>query len=233
MRIGLSCGVNRNVTPLRSSKTALTTTPVLAIPDMNQPFIIQTDASGYAMGGSLEQVQNGKRRVIAYMSKKFTPVENRWPPYERELFAIYSACKAWRHYIAGADIKIESDHKPLIWLKSQKTLSRKQANWVTFLEEFNFIIDYVPGKDMLVADPLSRRPDLDDQKHVDGDPKINYHAINDQQGRWVLRPSVFSKSPTNMARLMLTRCLTNIRLNCPGEGNTTFTKHHCLESTVS
>lgn len=54
-------------------KEALTTTPVLAVPDMNQPFFVTTDAYGFAMGGSLEQMQNGKRRVIAYMSKKFTP----------------------------------------------------------------------------------------------------------------------------------------------------------------
>lgn len=165
-------------------KEALTSTPVLAIPDMNQPFFVTTDASGFAMGGALEQLQNGKRRVIAYMSKKFTAVETRWSPYERELFAIFSACKAWRHYIAGARVVIESDHKPLIWLRSQKTLSRKQANWMTFLEEFSFVINYVPGKDMAVADPLSRRPDHE---------VINYHAIDEQRCRWVLHPDLFQQ----------------------------------------
>jgi hypothetical protein len=57
-------------------KKALTTTPVLAVPDMDKPFFVTTDASGYAMGGSLEQMQDGKRRVIAFMSKKFTALLN-------------------------------------------------------------------------------------------------------------------------------------------------------------
>jgi len=67
-----------------SLKKALTTTPVLAVPDMDIPFFVTTDASGYAMGGSLEQLQNGKRRVIVFMSKQLTAQENRWSPYERE-----------------------------------------------------------------------------------------------------------------------------------------------------
>jgi hypothetical protein len=154
-------------------KKALTTTPVLAVPDMDKLLFVETDASGYAMGGSLEQVQDGKRRVIAFMSKKFTAQENRWSPYERELFAIHEAMRVWRHYVAGAKVVIESDHKPLIWLKSQKTLSRKHANWMTFLE-------------MAVADPLSRRPDHEEaasQEQEAASQELNsmnlhYHAVD-------------------------------------------------------
>lgn len=182
-------------------KEALTTTPVLAVPDMDKPFFVTTDASGYAMGGSLEHMQDGKRRVIAFMSKKFTAQENRWSPYERELFAIHEAMRVWRHYVAGAKVIIESDHKPLIWLKSQKTLSRKQANWMTFLEEFQFVINYVPGKEMAVADPLSRRPDHEEAASQEQDAasqelnsmNLHYHAVDKQQGRWVMEPSLFKQ----------------------------------------
>ena len=88
--------------------------------------------------------------------------------------------------MAGAKVVIESDHKTLIWLKSQKTLSRKQANWMTFLEEFQFVINYVPGKEMAVADPLSRRPDHEEaasQEQEAASQELNsmnlhYHAVD-------------------------------------------------------
>ena len=179
-------------------KTIMTSTPILAIPDMNLPFVVQTDASGFAIGGALMQVQKGKRRVIAYMSKKLSDTESRWPPYERELFAIYFACKLWRHYLQGSEVTIESDHKPLIWLKTQKALSRKQSNWMTFLEEFRFAIEYLPGKHMDIGDPLSRRPD-----HLN---HLNYIAKSGAQGRWVLNPSIFDQIDKNYGPFDLDAC---------------------------
>ena len=57
---------------------------------------------------------------------------------------------------------------------------------MTFREEFSFVINYVPGKDMAVADPLSRRPDHETIE-------LNYSAIHEQQCRWVLHPELFKQ----------------------------------------
>ena len=214
-------------------KKALTTTPVLAVPDMNKPFFVTTDASVYAMGGSLEQMQDGKRRVIAFMSKKFTKQENRWSPYERELFAIHEAMRVWRHYVAGAKVIIESDHKPLIWLKSQKTLSRKQANWMTFLEEFQFVINYVPGKEMAIADPLSRRPDHEEAAAEEqaGAQELNsmhlhYHATSNQQGRWVMQPNLFRQIDAEYGPFDNDAFSDEHMAQLNGEGESDFYKTH-------
>jgi len=51
----------------------LTTTPVLALPNSTDPFILDTDASDFAIGAELIQVQDGKERVIAYGSYILTP----------------------------------------------------------------------------------------------------------------------------------------------------------------
>ena len=188
-------------------KTLLTSAPILALPDMNKPFILQTDASGFAIGGALMQEHKGKRRVVAYMSKKLSPTESKWCPYEREMFAIFHACKTWRHYIAGSELSVESDHKPLIWLKTQKTLSRKQANWMTFLEEFKFAINYLPGKQMEVGDPLSRRPDHNNYiKQLRTEFDLNYIARGQNRGRWVLNPSIFAQLEQQLGTFDLDAC---------------------------
>lgn len=140
-------------------------------------------------------------------------------PYERELFAIHQAMKAWRHYVAGSRIIIESDHKPLIWLRSQKELSRKQANWMTFLEEFQFVINYVPGKEMMVADPLSRRPDHEPSS---SSPEINYHSVDRLQFRWVLRPNIFDQLNDIYGPFDNDAFSDNYTAQLPGEGVADF-----------
>ena len=141
-------------------KIALTTDPVLALPDMDQPFIVQTDASLRAIGAVLMQQRGDNRAVIAYHSRKFTPVEQRWPTHERELFGFVAAAKKWRHYLHGNKVSFEGDHKPLVWLKTQKHLTSKQARWLEVLEELDYTITYVPGKKLTVPDAVSRRPDF-------------------------------------------------------------------------
>ena len=143
-----------------SLKLAMTTAPVLTLPDMTKPFIVQTDASLRALGAALMQQHDKGRKVVAFLSKKFTPTETRWPTHERELFAFVHAFKKWRHYLHGSSVSLEGDHKPLTWIKTQKTLSGKQARWLQTLEEIDYTVNYVPGKELVVPDAISRRPDL-------------------------------------------------------------------------
>ena len=55
----------------------------------------------------------------------------------------------------GADVSYEGDHKPLAWIKTQKTLSQRQARWLELLESFNWTFKHVPGKDLVVPDAIS------------------------------------------------------------------------------
>ena len=140
-------------------KDSLTSEPVVTLAKPNRPMIIQTDASDVALGGMLMQEDDeGQRRVVCYFSHKFTAAEKNWTVGERELFGLVFALRKFRHYLVGTPIRYENDHKPLQWLKSQATLSRRQMRWLETLESFSWEFNHIPGKD-LTADTLSRPPD--------------------------------------------------------------------------
>ena len=141
-------------------KSALMTAPVLILPIPDEPFVLQTDASNIALGGVLMQKKaDGNRGVVTFFSHKFTASERNWPVHERELFGLVFALKKFRHYLMGADVSYEGDHKPLAWIKTQKTLSQRQARWLELLESFNWTFKHVPGKDLVVPDAISRQPE--------------------------------------------------------------------------
>ena len=148
-------------------KAYLTAADVLATPNMSLPFIVRTDASDKAIGGSLHQIQNGEMRVIAYESKKLSAVAQKWPTTDREMFAFFHCFRTWRHYLQGSEmITLEGDHKPLTFLKTQKELNPKQARWLSFMEAFNYHIVYVPGVGHIGPDALSRTPLIGDLQNL-------------------------------------------------------------------
>jgi len=76
---------------------------VLAMPDHSKPFQIESDASKYATGAVLLQLDsNGDRHPVAFYSKTFSPAERNYDIHDRELLAIIWALEAWRHYIQGS-----------------------------------------------------------------------------------------------------------------------------------
>ena len=144
---------------VRCTKQAIQSAPVLALPNDNLPFVVQTDASGFAVGAVLQQDQGDGLRPIAFLSKKLLDAETRYPTHEKELLAIVHALKAWRHYLYGKPIRVLTDHHSLQRFQTQPQLSARQARWKDTFAEFNLTIEYVEGKHNVVADALSRRPD--------------------------------------------------------------------------
>jgi hypothetical protein len=152
--------------------------PTLAFYDASKELYVFTDASGYAVGGWLAQPTDGdhpypsplpkrakelddlpRLRPITYFSKKMLDAETRYPTHEQELLAVVRCFKANRHYLIGRHFRSFTDHESLIYLQEQPHLSRRQAGWVEFLQQFDFDIEYLPGKWNNVADVLSRNPD--------------------------------------------------------------------------
>lgn len=142
-------------------KEAVSQQPVLILPDPSLPYVVTTDASGYAVGAWLSQDQGHGLQPIAFLSKKMLPAERNYPVHEQELLAIVLALKEWRHYLSGVSftIRVVTDHKSLIYLRTQPHLSPRQTRWMELLDQFNFIIEYQEGKHNIVADGLSRRVD--------------------------------------------------------------------------
>lgn len=140
-------------------KQAIVEGPVLILPDPKLPFVVHTDASGYAVGAVLQQDQGHGLQPIAFLSKKMLPAETRYPVHEQELLAIITALGAWRHYLYGAKFVVRTDHKSLEHFKTQPLLSGRQSRWKDIIANFDFAIEYVEGKTNVVADGLSRRAD--------------------------------------------------------------------------
>lgn len=135
-------------------KQKLTTAPILGFPDYTLPFILEVDASIGGLGAVLSHLQNNRKKVIAYASRRLRKPEKNMENYssmELELF---------RSYLMGSTFTVYTDNNPLVYLKSAK-LGAVEQRWAAQLGLFNFEIRYRPGSSNKNADGLSRRPPND------------------------------------------------------------------------
>jgi hypothetical protein len=139
-------------------KEALISAPILAYPRAEGQFVFDTDASNFAIGCVLSQVQDGEERVVAYGSKSLSKAERNYCVTRRELLAIVVFLKKYKHYVGGSRVKVRTDHGSLRWLFSFKNPEGQLARWLEVLSRFDLDIEYRPGKKHQNADGLSRRP---------------------------------------------------------------------------
>ncbi|KAD3067011.1 hypothetical protein E3N88_34891 [Mikania micrantha] len=97
-------------------KVALSTSPVLALPDFTKTFVIETDASSKGLGAVLMQ----DNHPLAFISKGLSMKQQVMSVYEKELLAVLMAVKHWHHYLIAKHFIIETDHKSLKYLLDQK-----------------------------------------------------------------------------------------------------------------
>lgn len=131
-------------------KTMMTHAPVLSTPDFSIPFTLETDALASAIGAVL--LQQG--HPIAYYSKTLCPQLQYSSTYVRELYAITSVVRKWRHYLLGSSFIILIDHKSLKDLMSQVIQTPEQQNYLVKLLGYDYEIKYKPGSTNIVADAL-------------------------------------------------------------------------------
>lgn len=139
-------------------KKAMTTTPVLSIPDFTKPFVLETDASGYGIGVGLMQ----EGRPIAYMSKTLCPKNQALSVYEREFLAVVMVIQKWRNYLSGHKFIIRTDQQALKYLLDQKTMSPVQQKRITKLLGLDYDIQYRKGTENRAVDALSRMQQKED-----------------------------------------------------------------------
>ena len=104
-------------------KLAIATAPTLSVVNPHKPFVVETDASGTAVGVVL--LQDGC--PIAYGSKKLNDTQRNYSTYERELFAIVHALKTWQQYLYEATFEILFDHESIKRFLNQKDLKGRKA----------------------------------------------------------------------------------------------------------
>lgn len=142
-------------------KTSLTTAPVLSSPDFSKPFFLMCDASDVGIGSVLYQLEDGLEHPVAYMSKKLSKSQRKFSTTERELLAVLLGIDHFRYYLVGRHFTVITDHSSLVWLNNMKKPSPRLARWILQLSQYDFSIIHRKATGTVVADALSRIPEVD------------------------------------------------------------------------
>ncbi|XP_011670764.1 uncharacterized protein K02A2.6-like [Strongylocentrotus purpuratus] len=139
--------------------------------DVNKPTVLQVDASLQGLGATLLQDEKG----IAFASKALSDAETRYANIERELLAVVFGCERFHIFLYGKSFIVETDHKPLEMIQHKHLAAAppRLQRMLLRLQPYKLTIVYKPGKDVPVADCLSRRP-LGPPEHIHLDLQINF-----------------------------------------------------------
>ena len=163
-------------------KKSITDKITLTYFDDNKHVTLQVDASTRGLGAAL--LQDGK--PVAFASKALTDVETRYANIERELLAVVYGCERFHTYLFGRSFTVQTDHKPLesIHLKHLTSAPPRLQRMLLRLQPYDLKITYVPGKQMLLADALSRLSPEED--HPIEDMNIQIHEVYTQFSKEML-----------------------------------------------
>ena len=142
-------------------KKILASAPVLVLPA--KPFHVVCDASDFAIGCALMQFDHeGHERVVSYNTRKMKPAEKNYPVHDKGSLAMrYALIKFRVHLLGERTFALYTDHISLRTAMKSPHLSQQIPRWLSFFSEYNFVVHYKPGKNNILADALSRRPDYD------------------------------------------------------------------------
>ena len=151
-------------TSFEQLKGKLVEAPVLAYPDFDKEFTLETDASIHGLGAILSQVQKDmKLHPVAYASRALTPQEKRYAITGLEILAVVWAMRNFHSYLYWHDVTILTDHSAVKAVLGNTGGSYKHARWWTRvygagIQNVNII--YRAGRDNTNADAISRQPQL-------------------------------------------------------------------------
>ena len=139
-------------------KTMCVSTPILAYPNYQLPFILHTNSSTDGLGAVLYQKQDGKQRVIAYASRSVSKAESNYPAHKLEFLALkWAVCEKFHEYLYGSKpFEVYTDNNPLTYVLTSAKLDACGQRWVAKLANYNFSIKYRCGVSNTEADALSR-----------------------------------------------------------------------------
>ena len=135
-------------------KDILSHSPVLQFFDVKKPVRISCDASKSGLGAVLLQ----DNKPVAFTSRSMTDAETRYAQIEKELLAVVFGMERFHQFIYGQDVVVENDHHPLeqIMKKKLSAAPPRLQRMLLRLQQYNFKLEYKPGKELIVADMLSR-----------------------------------------------------------------------------
>jgi transposase InsO family protein len=138
-------------------KHRLSTAPVRMLPRFDRKFILDTDASGYAISGVLSQADDdGSEHPVAYFSRTLSKEEQNYSTTRRELLAVIESMEYFRIYLIGRRFLLRTDHASIRWLTNFNDPTGQLARWLARLAAFDYEFQHRPGRFHANADALSR-----------------------------------------------------------------------------
>ena len=138
-------------------KASLLSAPILGFPTEKDRFVLDTDASLFAIGDVLSQIQNEEEVVIVYASRSLRISQRRYCTTRREMLAAVVMCTHFRSYLQGSQFTLRMHHISLQWLQKFKNEDGMLARWYLLLDQFSVTFDYRPGSQHANADGMSRQ----------------------------------------------------------------------------
>ena len=144
-------------------KAACLQAPILAFPDFDKPFLLETDASGRGLGAVLSQKQeDGQYHPIAYASRVMNETKQRYHSNKQEFLTLkWVVTEQFHEYLLPYgknrnEFVVRTDNNPLTYIFSSANLDAAEQCWVAHLASYNFSLEYQKGRDNNVADFLSQ-----------------------------------------------------------------------------
>ena len=138
-------------------KQRLKESPIVRRPVLDRPFLVYTDASSWAIGCYLAQIDpiTNQEYVVSYGSRLLKDAEKYYSVCERELLAIIFALNLWKVYLCK-HFKIVTDAKAITYITTHKSPTPRLVRLMIFIQAFDFELIYRKGSENQVADCLSR-----------------------------------------------------------------------------
>ncbi|GFX59107.1 retrovirus-related Pol polyprotein from transposon 297 [Trichonephila clavipes] len=128
--------------------------PCLKYFNGNKAVTVSIDASKNGLGAVL--LQDGQQ--VAYGSVSLTQTQQRYAQIEKELMAVIYGLEHFNYYTYGRIVTVQTDHKPILGLskKPYDTISPPLQHMLLRLSKYNIQLDYIPGKNLVITDALSK-----------------------------------------------------------------------------
>ena len=170
-------------------KKTLSSEIMLHFPDPHKAFYLQTDASEYAIGAVLYQIQTGGDiKIIACGSRTLHGAERAYFTTEKELLALVWSLQKYRSFLLGAHIIHRTDHMALTFLRSCKLVNKRLTRWIMAIQDYDIHVEFCPGKENIMADAISRQ--TSNENHVDEVKRntiVLYHLAKQAHRSWKLK----------------------------------------------
>lgn len=132
-------------------------------PNFKKKFILKTDASDYAIAGALIQIHGDLEVPVCFVSRTLKNTELKYTTTEKEMLSIVYSIGKLKYYLMGNKFIIQTDHSALTFLMRTKFTNNRIYRWALLIQDYDFEIMHIKGKDNIIADALSRK---DIQKNV-------------------------------------------------------------------